>query len=103
MAWKLVKMNGRPKIMSTKAVMIPGGEGNVIRQAVVRISSRQTMTMTDSKGRGLPGSPESREKDIVEYFVIQKIYRNWQDAEWQVWGTTNTTKLKDVQEWENMA
>ncbi|KAB8290527.1 hypothetical protein EYC80_010952 [Monilinia laxa] len=98
--WNLEKMNRRPKIVSTKAVMIPGGEGNVIRQAVVRISSRQSMRMTDRKGKALPGSSE---KDIVEYVVIQKIYRNWQDKEWQVWGTTKATSLKDIEEWEKMA
>lgn len=98
--WNLVKMNRRPKIMSTKAVMIPGGDGNVIRQAVVRISSRQKMTLRDNKGKELPGSTE---KDVVEYVVVQKIYRNWQDPEWQVWGTTRGTTLKDLDEWEKMA
>ncbi|TGO22675.1 hypothetical protein BPAE_0159g00220 [Botrytis paeoniae] len=98
--WNLMKMNRRPKIMSTKAVMIPGGDGNVIRQAVVRISSRQEMTLKDNRGKELPGSSE---KDIVEYVVVQKIYRNWQDPEWQVWGTTRGTTLKDLDEWEKMA
>ncbi|CAD6447862.1 b10dbcfb-a1d2-45f2-a3cc-42d60978fe3b [Sclerotinia trifoliorum] len=97
--WNLEKMNRRPKIMSTKAVMIPGGSGNVIRQAVVRISSRQLITLKDSKGRELPGSSE---KDIVEYVVVQKIYRNWQDTEWQVWGTTTATTLKNIEDWEKM-
>ncbi|KAI9641077.1 hypothetical protein NHQ30_010505 [Ciborinia camelliae] len=99
-SWNLEKMTRKPKIMSTKAVMIPGGEGNVIRQAVVRISSRQMMKMRDSKGRDLPGSST---KDIEEYVVVQKIYRKWQDSEWQVWGTTKATTLKDLEDWENMA
>ncbi|QSZ30803.1 hypothetical protein DSL72_000361 [Monilinia vaccinii-corymbosi] len=99
-AWKLEKMNQSPKIMSTKAVMIPGGEGNVIRQAVVRISSRQSIRLSDSRGKPLPGSSE---KDIVEYVVVQKIYRNWQDKEWQIWGTTKATSLRDIEEWEKMA
>lgn len=99
-SWALQRMNKSPKIMSTKAAMLPGGEGNVIRQAVVRISSRQTINMSDARGKPLPGSSE---KDVVEYVVMQKIYRNWQDGEWQVWGMAQPTTMSRIAEWDKMA
>ncbi|ESZ90544.1 hypothetical protein SBOR_9067 [Sclerotinia borealis F-4128] len=99
-SWNLDKLNRRPKIMSTRAVMLPGGDGNVIRQAVVRISSRQSMILRDRNGKKLPAS---NTKDVVEYVVVQKIYRNWQDKEWQIWGTTRATTSEDVEQWGEMA
>jgi protein MBA1 len=97
--WELVKYNKRPRVMSNKAASLPR-DGSGVRQAVVRISSRQRLTRYGANGKIIPGS--GKEKDVVEYVVIQKILLNGQEGEWQVWGTTGESTLEQIEE-ENKA
>lgn len=94
--WELVKYVGRVKLISNRAARLPV-EGMAIRQAVVRIRSRQKLTRM-VKGEVVQGS--GKEKDVVEYFVVQKIIRDWRDEPWMVWGTTTETGLDVVEEWD---
>lgn len=102
--WELVRYNKRTKVVSHRAVRFPV-EGGGIRQAVVRICSRQKLTRTrvgkGGKKEVVQGS--GREKDVVEYLVVQKIMRDWEEGEWKVWGTTGETTLEDVEMWERKA
>ncbi len=81
-------------------------EGAAIRQAVVRICSRQKLTRwTSGKGGGkreiVPSS--GKEKDVVEYVVLQQKYEAWRPGDWQIWGTTGETTLQDLEEWDRRA
>ncbi|KAH9216170.1 hypothetical protein DL95DRAFT_297493 [Leptodontidium sp. 2 PMI_412] len=99
--WELVRYNKGAKLVSHRGAKIPV-DGMALRQAVVRISSTQRLTRW-VKGKGgeleiVPGS--GKEKDVVEYLVLQKMAKGWKENEWQVWGTTTETTLSDVEEWE---
>jgi protein MBA1 len=99
--WELVRMNGSPKIISHRAASLPIGKGSYLRQAVVRISSRQKMTRKSRNGEVVPGS--GKEKDVVEYLVLQRFYRGYEPGEWRIWGTTEETTLERAEEWEEEA
>ncbi|PBP17132.1 hypothetical protein BUE80_DR012134 [Diplocarpon rosae] len=99
MLWELVKYNQKPKLVSHRGAKFPT-KGHAIRQAVVRISSRQrVMTLMQGKGgavKMIPGSEKVR--DVVEYVVVQRITRDWIEGSWQVWGTTSETPLEKAVE-----
>ncbi|KAH8782340.1 MBA1-like protein-domain-containing protein [Hyaloscypha sp. PMI_1271] len=102
--WELVDYNKRSKLISNRAARLPI-EGAAVIQAVVRIASRQKLTRWVKGKSGsmevVPGS--GKEKDVVEYVVLQRQYEGWREGEWQVWGTTQETTLDDVEEWERKA
>lgn len=77
-----------------------GIEGMGLRQAVVRIASRQKLTRYGVDGSVVPGS--GQEKETVEYLVIQKKLERAAEQEWMVWGTTEETTLQMLEE-EEMA
>ncbi len=77
-----------------------GIEGMGLRQAVVRIASRQRLTRYKADGSVVPGS--GREKDTVEYLVIQKKLEKSVEQDWMVWGTTEETTLEMLED-EEMA
>lgn len=93
--WELLKYNKRAKLVSNRAARLPI-DGAAVRQAVVRIASRQRLTRYYANGTVIPGT--GREKDVVEYVVLQKKYSQWKGEEWQVWGTTDETTLEQVEE-----
>jgi protein MBA1 len=95
--WELVKYNKRAKVMSDRAARLPM-DGASIRQAVVRICSSQKLTRYLANGQQVKGT--GKERDVVEYVVVQKKYWNYIGEQWQVWGTTEETTLDDVKEWE---
>lgn len=100
----MVDYNKRSKLISYRAARLPV-EGAAVMQAVVRIASRQKLTRW-AKGKDggmeiVPGS--GKEKNVVEYVVIQRLYEDWREGQWQVWGTTKETTLKDIEEWEKKA
>lgn len=97
--WELVRYNGSPKVVGDRMAQIPGTDGAALRQAVVRIRSRQKLERHVS-GKGVEGGGE---KDVVEYFVVQNKMEKWQTGEWKVWGTTKETTLKDVERWQRIA
>jgi protein MBA1 len=97
--WELIKYNKRAKVVSDRAARLPI-EGAVLRQSVVRMSSRQKVTRwkrADGKDVMVEGS--GKEKDVVEYIVIQQLWKNWKPDDWMVWGTTKEVTLDDVDEW----
>ncbi|KAK2629646.1 hypothetical protein QTJ16_000466 [Diplocarpon rosae] len=99
MLWELVRYNQKPKLVSHRGAKFPS-EGHAIRQAVVRIASTQRVVkLMQGKGgavRRVPGS--AKEKDVVEYVVVQRITRDWIEGSWQVWGTTTETPLEKAVE-----
>lgn len=93
--WELLKYNGRPKVVSDRATMYPV-DGMALRQAVVRIASRQRWTRTVG-GKVVEGSGEAR--DVVEYVVVQNTVKEWKMQSWKVWGMTGVTTAEDVESW----
>ncbi|TAQ88200.1 hypothetical protein B7494_g3504 [Chlorociboria aeruginascens] len=94
--WDVVRYNRRAKVVAHRAGQLPR-EGSMIVQAVVRIDSWQKLTRYNSTGGLMPGTGE--EKSIVEYLVLQKIYQQWKEGDWHVWGTTDGTTIQDVERW----
>ena len=98
--WELLKYNESAKVVSDRMARMPGPDGNAVRQAVVRISSKQRLTRfvggMQVKGTGV-------KKDIVEYLVVQSRVEKWKPAAWKVWGTTRETTLKDCEHWQRVA
>jgi mitochondrial protein MBA1 len=97
--WELVKYTKRARVLSHRAASL-GIEGMGLRQAVVRIASRQKLTRYKANGTVVPGS--GQEKETVEYLVIQKKLEKAAEQEWMVWGTTEETTLEMLEE-EEMA
>lgn len=98
--WELIKYNKRSKLISDRAARLPV-DGMMMRQAVVRICSRQKLT----RWKRVQGKMElvegtGKEKDVVEYVVVQRLWKNWQAGPWMVWGTTKEVTLDDVDEWK---
>lgn len=81
--------------MADRAVKIPDMANSGIRQVVVRLTSRQSMTKLIP---GRNGSKEvasaAKEQDCVEYVVIQQLIWHGKFSDWQIWGTTQATDMK---------
>lgn len=97
MTWELVKYN-RPhaRVVSHCTLPLPGFDGGVFRQAVVRIASTQRLTRRDKAGRILEGS--GNDVKVVEYLCIQKVSLKWKEGPWKIWGTTQPTSESAVKE-----
>lgn len=91
------KYNHSPRIVSNRAALLM--KGTALRQAIVRIRSVQSLTKTTP---GPPGGEDVTvkgtgvEKDMDEYFVVQR--RIWKDNEepWMVWGTTQESNIDKI-------
>ena len=97
--WTLVgnKFRGA-RVMTDRAVKIPDMANSGIRQMVVRLASRQSMTKT-TVGRSaskdvVPAA--AKEQDCVEYVVIQQLIWHGKHSDWQIWGTTKATDMKTL-------
>lgn len=73
-----------------------------LQQAVVRIRSMQSLQRikkvkgSDGKVREVveEGSSSKDGKEVVEYFVVQRMMRKGKMGEWKIWGTTEPTTLE---------
>lgn len=78
--------------MADRAVKIPDMSNSGIRQMVVRLGSRQSMTTLVGGREVAP----AKELDCVEYVVIQQLIWHGKHADWQIWGTTQATDMKTL-------
>ncbi|MCJ1255856.1 hypothetical protein MMC24_003674 [Lignoscripta atroalba] len=92
--WILCKYTRRPRVVSHRAVMIPLGKGIALRQAVVRIQSRQSLARLKPNGELIEGTGE--EKDVREYVVVQRRMMKEKEEPWMVWGTVEESDWKLV-------
>lgn len=90
--WTLHKYGRSPRIVSDRAARLPF-EGTGIRQAVVRIRSRQSLTKLKN-GQAVPGT--GQEKDMLEYVVLQRRFLKGQEDPWLIWGTMEETTMDKV-------
>ncbi|KAK8202051.1 hypothetical protein M8818_005576 [Zalaria obscura] len=112
--WKLHRYIGRPALMSYRAGMMQLNDDNEkqtgITQAVVRIRSEQSLRRVkrvraaDGKvlevleeGSVMGANDGSKGKEVVEYFVIQRMIRNGVWGDWMIWGTTQESTVESVE------
>jgi hypothetical protein len=105
-SWRLVKYNGlllpggflanifnpkkAAKVVAEQLVPLPlGGKDATIRQAVVKIKSRQEYDKGDGKGQ--------RVKDLTEYVVVQKMTGDGMERDWMMWGTVEPSTVKEIE------
>lgn len=82
-----------PQFRSTQILVdrespLPIGEGNTLRQVIVRLKSSQTLT------QGSRGAQETFDKD--EYVVIQTMNVNGEQSPWKIWGTVEGSTPKQI-------
>ena len=100
MKWELIKYNGSAKLVSNRAARLPI-DGMAVQQSIVRISSTQRLTRWSREKQGLVQiEGTGQERDVVEYVVVQRMYKEWKGGDWIVWGTTKETLLDDVDDWK---
>ncbi|KAI9715226.1 MAG: hypothetical protein M1828_000924 [Chrysothrix sp. TS-e1954] len=115
-AWTLHKYLNRPRVISQRIAQLPmtdrSGNQPFVRQAVVRIVSRQTLELlpdefgdVENSGGGKRAwergggefEPLVESKDVEENFVIQKRIWNAKDEGWKIWGTVEETKWEALE------
>ncbi|KFY58969.1 hypothetical protein V496_05869 [Pseudogymnoascus sp. VKM F-4515 (FW-2607)] len=93
--WEVIKYTSSPRVMSNRAATLPFDDAGV-RQAVVRICSRQRLSRYKADGSLVAGTGE--ERDVMEYVVIQRMLWEGKENDWMVWGTTEETTLEAIEE-----
>lgn len=93
--WTIHKYTRFARVVSNRAIRLPIPDSG-LRQAIVRISSSQSLAKYDFHGNLIPGTGEP--KDVTEYFVIQKRLINGQETYWEVWGTVEETTVEKLEE-----
>jgi len=83
--WTLHQYTRTPRVVSHRAVVLPMVKGAALRQAVVRLQSRQSLIRSKVDGETEPDNGDV--KEVTEYVVVQR--RMWKEHEepWMVWGT----------------
>ena len=87
--WTAERYIGQPKVVSHRVAALskPMPNESSLRQAVVRIRSRQVLEKVNRRGK----KEEVSAKDMDEYLVIQKLMVEGREGDWVVWGTTHET------------
>ncbi|KAK5092436.1 hypothetical protein LTR24_005254 [Lithohypha guttulata] len=78
------------QIMADRYAQLPVGEDASLRQIFVRIRSKQTLDRNDGKG--------VKEVERSEIVVIQKMKMSGEEDDWMIWGTTEPTTGKKLDE-----
>lgn len=106
--WNLVKWLRGPstyftgiRVVSDRATQIPEMTNSGIRQIVLRMTSRQSMSKTTPQPRGKGPAAEvveapPKEQNCEEYFVIQEIRWNGNSTGWRAWGYVKPTDIDTV-------
>nr|OQO32282.1 hypothetical protein B0A51_00341 [Rachicladosporium sp. CCFEE 5018] len=108
-SWHLLATLRSPKLVSYKPILLPSSSSdktaqrdNWNLQAVVRLHTRQilqNLKKTAKRGAGgkmveevaVLGKPEV--KEVVEYVVLQKVWRKARAGEWGLWGFADEMTL----------
>ena len=92
--WTLHRYKPWARVVSHKAAAFPGFENAGLRQAVVKLKSRQSLEKVDSTGNSIPGTEQVQEK--AEYIVVQRKLWEGREGDWMVWGTTEESDWKQA-------
>ena len=74
-------------------------KASALRQVVVRLQSRQSLTRIVSRGSGRPKETvkgTGEEKLVSEYVVLQRRMWKGEEGPWIIWGTTEETDADTV-------
>ncbi len=93
MQWTIHSYGRFLRTVSDRAARLPI-EGAGLRQAVVRIRSRQSLTRFRD-GQVMAGSGQERE--VKEYVVIQRRLWKGREEAWLVWGTMEESAVEKVE------
>ena len=93
--WTIHKYTRFARVVSNRAIRLPIPDSG-LRQAIVRISSTQSLAKHDFHGNLIPGTGEP--KDVTEYLVIQKRLISGKETYWEVWGTVEETTVEKLEE-----
>ena len=75
--------------------MVPMAKGAALRQAVVRLQSRQSLAKLTDNGEVMEGTGEI--KQVKEYVVVQRrMWKAKEEKTWQVWGTISESDWKQT-------
>ncbi|KAI9819384.1 MAG: hypothetical protein M1826_001133 [Phylliscum demangeonii] len=131
LTWTLHRYSSFARVVSDRAARLPVGDDTCQRQAIVRIRSSQSLTRFRKEpgrlrggggagagagagaggGGGGGGHADSRylavsgtgaEKELLEYFVIQRRHSGGVEGPWMVWGTTGETTVETLDERERI-
>lgn len=99
--WEKIAETRRPRVVCNRATVlpIPGMKECGMRQAVVRLQSKQKLAriILGAKGKEeavVKGTGEI--KDVKEYLVIQRRMLQGNEGPWVVWGTTGESDITDI-------
>lgn len=113
--WTLHRYVGAPRVVSYRASLFDPGEESHRRttsqQVVVRIRSMQSLRKMKKVREGKVvrevldvGSVAGDEgKEVLEYFVVQRMMRKGVPGPWMIWGTTTETTLASLERAEQLA
>jgi len=92
--WTLHAYTRRPRVVSHRAILLPMFKGAALRQAVVKLQSKQSLARVRKDGSLVEGTGGVRE--VREYVVVQR--RMWSEKEerWMVWGTVEEGDWRGV-------
>lgn len=112
--WEVKRQLSSPKLCSYKAAVLPGPKGessaerNAQIQAVVKLHTLQSLqhvkkTMKRESGKKamvtkFENIGAEEEKESVEYVVLQKTVRKGKFGQWQIWGFTDETSLRQIEQ-----
>lgn len=78
------------QILADRMGAVPIGREGSIRQVTVKIRGEQTLTKSDGS--------EPKTKYVEEYVVIQKMKSDGEEGNWMIWGTTQPSTDKEIDE-----
>ncbi|EEP75617.1 predicted protein [Uncinocarpus reesii 1704] len=81
------------QVVSDRGAALPEAKGFGIRQAVIRIQSKQSLV---TPGTGEEQNVE-KQQDCTEYIVLQRFMVNGEDGDWKVWGLAEETTPEDLE------
>jgi len=92
--WTLHAYTRRPRVVSHRAILLPMFKGAALRQAVVKLQSKQSLARVRKDGSVVEGT--GRVREVREYVVVQR--RMWGEKEegWMVWGTVEEGDWRSV-------
>ncbi|EFR02538.1 hypothetical protein MGYG_05534 [Nannizzia gypsea CBS 118893] len=112
LVWKLHKYLRFPssmtitgaRVVSDRAAALPGAKGMGIRQAIIRIQSRQSLVtppapidrLGEKQIQEIERQQQEKQKDCTEYIVLQRLMIGGKDGEWKVWGLAEETTTEDL-------
>ncbi|EEH34840.1 hypothetical protein PAAG_05887 [Paracoccidioides lutzii Pb01] len=86
------------RVITDRAANIGHGVG--IRQIVVRIQSRQTLSRTPppvTKEAQSKTPVRAKQQDSTEYIVLQRMVIGGKEKNWKVWGLASATTMEDME------